>query len=201
MPAMQIPSRSGRAAAALLALIVAGCATAPVPPPTQPTVTSAPAGDATIDGPLKAARSYAWTPQMDESFRRLRGALGGGATVAQTTDARLWVSLPTAEAFASGRSALRPVASGWLDQVVLAVRGNRRAEMQIVASADPGSRGPTAEALALDRAASARDWMVARGIPAPRLTVSGVTAKAATAGGERRLEILIGERAESPPAR
>ena len=129
----------------------------------------------------------------DDTSRRLRGNLGGNASVQTTTDQRVWVSLPTAETFAAGRSALTGNGSAWLDRIAAAVRENRRAEVQIVGSADPALRGTNAETQALDRAASARDWMVARGIPAPRMSVAGLAARAAAAGAEPKLDILIGE--------
>lgn len=136
---------------------------------------------------------------MDDTARRLRGSLSGNAQVAQTTDQRLWVSLPSAEAFATGRSALTASGGAWLDRVAGALRENRRAEIQIVGSPDAGLRGNAAETQAMDRAASARDWMVARGIAPPRMSVAGVAARAAATlppeGG--RLDILIGERADA----
>ena len=192
------PWRAGAAIGALLA----GCAAPPpVAPPATPVVTStaAPPTDA-VGAPIRATRGYTWSAQMDDTSRRLRSDLSGPASVAQTTDQRLWVSLPSADAFAAGRSALTPSGSAWLDRVALALRENRRAEIQIVGSADASLRGPAAERQAMDRAASARDWMVARGIPAPRMSVAGVAARAAATappdGG--RLDILIGERADAP---
>lgn len=184
------------------AALLAGCAAPPpVAPPTTPIVTSTPAPPTdAVGAPIRATRGYAWSPQMDDTARRLRSDLSGNASVAQTTDQRLWVSLPSAEAFAAGRSALTPGGSAWLDRVAVALRENRRAEVQIVGSADPALRGKAAETQAMDRAASARDWMVARGVPAPRMSVAGVAARAAVAtpaeGG--RLDILIGERVDAP---
>lgn len=201
MRRMKRSSLAGWVAAGTAALLAGCAAPPPVAPPTTPTVTNTPAPPTdAVGAPIRATRGYVWSPQMDDTARRLRGNLSGGASVAQTTDQRLWISLPTAEAFAAGRSALTPSGSAWLDRVALALRENRRAEIQIVGSSDPALRGNAAETLAMDRAASARDWMVARGIAAPRMSVAGVAARAAAAppaeGG--RLDILIGERSEAP---
>lgn len=135
---------------------------------------------------------------MDAAAQRLRDQLRG-PEVAQTTDQRLWISLPNAETFAPGRSAISRPAGAWLDQVALALRGVPQAEVQIVGQPD-GQSGNTA--LALDRAASARDWMVMRGVPARRVAVSAQSTRNRPKG-ENRLEILIGERAASagPPPR
>ncbi len=192
--------------AALLcaAALLGGCAAPrPVAPPTAPVVTqpAAPLRADAVASPLKTARGFVWSAPMDEATRKLRSKLGGAAAVAQTTDQRLWISLPNADAFAEGRAAVRPAAGAWLDEVALALRGLPRAEAQIVASADPRDRGTQAEALALDRAASARDWMVMRGVAAPRLGVAGQAARGNQAGAERRLDIFIGEPAGATATR
>jgi hypothetical protein len=146
------------------ALVLAGCAAPPpVPPPNVPPPVSA----APTPAPVSSS-GWTWSPRLDSAARSLRDSLSGsGVEVAQTTDQRLWLSLPGAETFPIGRSALTRPAGGWLDQV----------------------------ALALDRAASARDWMVMRGVPARRVAVSGQGPKGKTAIAESRLDILIGERA------
>jgi outer membrane protein OmpA-like peptidoglycan-associated protein len=188
--------------AALLATLLAGCAAPPpVAPPATPTVTNTPAPPTDAAGaPIRPTRGFVWSTQMDDTARRLRGSLSGNAQVAQTTDQRLWVSLPSSETFAAGRSALTTSGGAWLDRVAGALRENRRAEIQIVGSPDAVLRGNAAETQAMDRAASARDWMVARGIAPPRMSVAGVAARAAATlppeGG--RLDILIGERADAP---
>jgi outer membrane protein OmpA-like peptidoglycan-associated protein len=198
MPPSTLSALRAAPAAATLAfvLVLAACTAPPVAPPNAATVTrtAAPLPGGT-DGPLKTTRAYAWSVRMDEANRRLRAGLSGPPDVAVTTDQRIWVSLPTAASFARGRAALEPAARGWLDQVALALRGHPQAEVQIVATADAGQRGPNAETLALDRAASARDWLVARGIAAPRVGVAALASRAA-AGSELRVDLLIGERTD-----
>lgn len=195
------PSRPGTVAAAI-ALVLAGCAAPPpVPPPHVPPPVSAapmpaappgaavpPAGSTTA-----ASSPWTWSPRMDAAAQRLRDVLSGsGVEVAQTTDQRLWLSLPGAETFPLGRSALTRPAGAWLDQVAATLRSLPQAEVQIVGQPDLNRGG---SALAVDRAASARDWMVMRGVPARRVAVSGQAPKGRTAVAENRLDILIGERA------
>ena len=181
-----------------LVVLAAGCAAPRVAPPTAPVVASTPAPmPAGSDAPAKAPRSYAWSSRMDDAARRLRSGLSGPPEVAVTTDQRIWVKLPTAASFPRGRAALEPAARAWLDQVALALRTVPQAEVQIVATADAGQRGAGAETLALDRAASTRDWLVARGLPAPRVSVAALASRAAAgAGGDLRVDVLIGERAD-----
>ena len=144
-------------------------------------------------GPVRDGSVYAWSPKMGGTSQRLRGALfGSGVDVSQTTDQRLWLSLPVEAVFPKGRSAVVPGTAGNLDKVAQALRDNSRAQVQIVGDADPGASGQAA--LALDRAASARDWIVSRGVPASRIVVASRNARPATATETRRLDILIGER-------
>lgn len=144
-------------------------------------------------GPVRDGSAYSWTAKMGETSQRLRGALfGSGIDVSQTTDQRLWLSLPVETVFPKGRSAVMPGATANLDKVAQALRDNSRAQVQIVGDADPGASGQAA--LALDRAASARDWIVSRGVPASRIVVASRNARPGPATDTRRLDILIGER-------
>lgn len=186
-------------ATALLASALAGCSHAPQPAPSAkpaaawPPAETAAASTAAKPGPVRENAAYAWTPKMDATSQQLRSALqGSGADVTQTTDQRLWLSLPVDAVFAKGRSAIAPAGTGSLDKVALALRGHARAQVQIVGDADAGG---ASAALALDRAASARDWMVARGVPATRIAVASRTPARGGPADARRLDILIGERA------
>jgi outer membrane protein OmpA-like peptidoglycan-associated protein len=202
-PMLSMPRRSRSILAAAIALMLAGCAAPPpVPPPHVPPPVSAapmpapppgaapgPAGGA----PATASSPWAWSPRLDAAAQRLRDVLSGsGVEVAQTTDQRLWLSLPGAGTFAPGRSALTRPAGAWLDHVAAALRTLPQAEVQIVGQPDLNRGG---SALAIDRAASARDWMVMRGVPARRVAVSGQMPKSKADTGESRLDILISERA------
>jgi outer membrane protein OmpA-like peptidoglycan-associated protein len=147
-------------------------------------------------GTLRATgAAYLWSDKLSASAQRLRSGLqGNNVAVSQTTDQRLWVSLPAEMAFAAGRAAVKAPATGWLDQVAAALRELPRAEVQIVSDSDATGSENSARVLALDRAASARDWMVARGVPPQRIGVAARNGRAAAAD-QRRLDILIGERA------
>lgn len=194
------PLRAAAAACALgAALWLAGCAApAPVPPPhVPPPVSAAPMPAPTTPSasgsaaPSSGSNGWAWSSRMDAAAQRLRDQLGGGAEVAQTTDQRLWISLPNEQSFPPGRSAVTKPAGLWLDQVAVALRGLPQAEVQVVGQPDGQSSNTS---LALDRAASARDWMVMRGVPARRVAVSGQPTKGKMKTAENRLDILIGER-------
>lgn len=194
--------RDGRRAAGALclaaSLFAAGCESPPKPlPPTAPAV----AGSA--PGPARGAGAYEWTSSADRAEGELARSLSGGPVVARSTDQRVWVVLPGDASFEPGRSALRPAARGWLDRVAAAARGWPASELRIVGHTDPTGSSAANDALSLDRAASVRDWLVARGVPAPRITVAGRGARDAGLGGaagDRRVEILIGEPGARPAA-
>jgi outer membrane protein OmpA-like peptidoglycan-associated protein len=186
--------RRGAALAPALALALAlgGCSAPKQAPQATPYVAQ---DAAAAPGGVPRNAGYSWTTSMNDSSQRLQGALrGSAASVSQTTDQRLWVSLPIDAAFARGRSAVKPAATAALDQVALALRANARAQVLIVGDGDVVGAG--ASALALDRAASARDWMVARGVFAGRIVVASRNARGGTPAGDGpRLDVLIGEHA------
>ena len=181
---MPSPRLAIGASAAALLLTLVGCALPKVAPPAlPPPVSAAPL-------PVASTGGWVWTPQLESAGSRLRiGLFGSGADVSQTSDQRLWISLPAEPTFAAGRPAVTPAAGAWLDQIASSLRALPRAEVQIVGPVD--ARGGAA--LAVDRAASARDWMVMRGVPARRMAVSGQAPRSRNPG-EGRLDILVGER-------
>lgn len=184
--AMRSSSRSAAACGLASLLALAGCALPKAEaPPVPPPVSAAPL-------PAAPAATWAWSPELEAAGTRLRSALAGsGAEVSQTSDQRLWISLPASAAFAAGRSAVSPAATPWLDRVAASVRALPRAQVQIVGPAD----GRGGAALAIDRAASARDWMVMRGVPPHRMVVTGEDPRGRSPAGEARLHIFVGERA------
>ena len=186
---------------ALLLALMAGCS---APPKPVPVVASPVPGSA--PGPVygqAAPGTRAWSPQMDAAERQLSSALSGtGVTVSKTTDERLWITLPGDLAFQPNRSALKPGATAALDQIALALRNVPLAELRIVGHTDAKGSAAANDALSLDRAASTRDWLVARGLSPVRIAVAGRGARDPLASNDddagratnRRVEILVGEK-------
>jgi outer membrane protein OmpA-like peptidoglycan-associated protein len=173
----------------------------------SPRAVPGPAPDAGNGGPT-SAREFAWSSRLASAEDQIAGSLrDSGASVARTKDDRLWIVLPGDLSFEPGRSALKPQVRSLLDRVVVALRGVPKAEVRIVGHTD--SRGTVAgnNALSLDRAASTRDWMVARGMSPMRFAVAGRGALDPVAGNDdeagrarnRRVEILVGERRQPAP--
>ena len=185
--------------AALAVLAACGTPVKKLPAAPAPVAGSAP-------GPAygkAGSGEFVWSSRMDAARSQLADSLRGqGVQVARTDDERLWLSLPGDLCFEPNRSALKPAARGLLDQVVLALRGNPRAELRIVGHTDTKGAAAANNALSLDRAASTRDWFVARGLSPVRIAVAGRGAADPVAGNSdeagraanRRVEIIVGER-------
>ena len=173
-----------------------GCASPPVPVVEPPPAVPVERPTAAVAAPRPNSH-FVWSERLANAARKLRDDLQPvGVTVAQAADQRLWVSLPSEAVFATGRSAVKPPATPWLDRIAATLREQPRAEVQILGEPDARSRDDVASrVLALDRAASARDWMVARGVSAQRVSVAGRRRGNQAAADERRLDILVGERA------
>jgi outer membrane protein OmpA-like peptidoglycan-associated protein len=92
--------------------------------------------------------------------------------------------VPTRHAFEPGRAAVKPALAAVLDQFAIGFRPYAAStELRVGA---PDNDKATAK-LVRERAASARDYLVSRGVPASRIVEAGATA----APG---LELLVSDR-------
>lgn len=197
-------------------LLVAGCGSSPraVPQVGGAVEGSAPGPAYGKPGPGE----FAWSPGMQAAHDQLASALRGtDVTLSRTTDDRLWITLPGDLSFEPNRAALKPGARTALDQVVMALRRLAQVDVRIVGHTDSKGSASANNALSLERAASSRDWLVARGMSPVRIAVAGRGARDPVASNDsetgraanRRVEILVGERnpaaagrpgAPTPPA-
>lgn len=182
-------------------LLAAGCGSSPR---AVPQVSGAVEGSA--PGPVygKAGPGgFDWSAGMQAAHDQLASALGGtDVTLSRTTDDRLWITLPGDLSFETNRAALKPGARAALDQVVVALRRQPQVEIRIVGHTDSKGSASANNALSLERAASTRDWLVARGMSPVRIAVAGRGARDPVASNDsetgraanRRVEILVGDR-------
>jgi outer membrane protein OmpA-like peptidoglycan-associated protein len=113
--------------------------------------------------------------------------------VRRTGDDRVWVVLPSDGSFADGKTTLDMPARRWLDQVALVMKAWPQSELRVVGHSGP--RVASADQVSLERATAVRDWLVARGVAARRVEAAGRGAReAGQPGGDRRVELLLGER-------
>lgn len=158
----------------------------PLPPVAPPVAGSAP-------GPVRGTGDFVWSRNAEAAQTAFTRYLGGGALVRRTEDERVWVVLPGDGMFADGRAGLEAPARRWLDQVALVLKAWPQAELRVVGHS--GARVSSPDAVSVERAGAVRDWLVARGVATRRIEVAGRGAReAGAAGGDRRVELLFGER-------
>lgn len=199
-------------AAAAATLWLAGCSSSPKAVPTAPTAVEGSAPGPAYGKPVPGGT--AWSPTMQTVKSQLESRLKGtGVTVARSNDNRLWVTLPGDASFDANRSALKPAARSALDQVAVITRPLQNIDVRIVGHTDSKGSASGNNALSLDRAASTRDWLVARGFSPVKVAVAGRGSQDPVASNDtdegraanRRVEILIAEKpaavTPSPAAR
>jgi outer membrane protein OmpA-like peptidoglycan-associated protein len=187
-------------------LWLAGCQSAPRKVPDAP-----PAVEGSAPGPAygKPAPGTGWSPTLQTARGQLESRLKGtGVTVDRSSDNRLWITLPGDQSFEANRSALKPAARSALDQVAVVTGKIPNMDVRIVGHTDSKGSVAANNALSLDRAASTRDWLVARGFSPVRIAVAGRGAQDPVGSNDtdtgraanRRVEILIGERSTATPS-
>lgn len=128
-------------------------------------------GCATSGSPQGAGGPGGARSPLAAEQRRLADLFEGTPVVfAMQSDGSLRVTVPLRFAFDPGRFAVKPPLGAVLDRIAT---GQRAAptRFMVAAPADPKDRGLR---LANERAASARDYLVARGVSATRFTVAPV---------------------------
>ena len=179
------PNRSAAAMALLALAMLSACetpaprpgapsaSTVPVPAPAAPSASSRPAAPS----PLVAEQRW-----LDEWFR------GTPVTIALADVNTLAVDVPLVNSFDTGKSAVKPALAAVLDRVATSLHRQAAVRLSIAAPLDPV--GGTA-ALATARAQQVRGHLVARGIPATRITNIGT----ARVGAPLQLRLSIAPQA------
>ena len=158
---------------------------------------------AVVGAGIGALGTYIWSRHMDEQKRAMEQATQGtGVTVVQTADNQLKLDIPSDISFDTGSAVVKPNLRPILDRFAEGLRNNPRAEVRIVGHTDSTGSDAVNNPLSQDRAASTRDYLVARGVPFDRFMVEGrgshqPVASNDTAYGRarnRRVEIFVGEK-------
>ena len=156
--------------AVALAGVLAGCRTAPAPAPAPPPPAPKPRQ------PVPLARS----PLAAEQRRLAALFLGTPVVFVLQADGSLRADVPLRYCFDPGASAVKPPLAAVLDRLAKSQR-DEPSKFSVTAPIDPGT---SSLMLGTERAGSARDYMVARGIAAARFTIG-----AAASGA--RVQILV----------
>lgn len=200
------------AAASLLALALAGCANMNETQRNSAigagvgAVAGGLIGDgkgAVVGGAAGALGGYIWSQHMAKKKAEMEQATAGtGVAVTQTADNQLKLDIPADVSFATGRADIRPSLQPILDQFASGLRDQPNTEVRIVGHTDSTGSDAVNNPLSLERAASARDYLAARGVQSNRVQIAGrgsyepVADNGTEAGRSknRRVEIYLAER-------
>ena len=158
---------------------------------------------AVIGAGVGALGTYIWSQHMEQQRRDMEQATRGtGVGVVQTADNQLKLNIPSDISFAVGRSDIQPNFAPVLDQFAAGLRNTPNTDVRIVGHTDSTGSDAINNPLSMDRAASTRNYLTARGVDGRRILIEGMgerypIATNDTAEGRarnRRVEIFVGER-------
>ncbi len=216
---MKIPSTTLVAAVAIAALALTGCAN--MNETQQGTAKGAAIGagvgallgaatggskragtGAVLGAGAGALGGYIWSQRMQEQKAAMEQATAGtGVGVTQTADNRLKLDIPSDISFDVGRSAVKSNFAGVLNQFATTLNSNPSTLITIVGHTDNTGSDAINNPLSLDRAHSARDYLIARGVAVSRFTTEGMGSRQPVADNgtdrgraqNRRVEIYVAE--------
>jgi outer membrane protein OmpA-like peptidoglycan-associated protein len=205
--------KSATAIVSAVTILLTGCATAT--PEQQGAGTGALIGavagqvlgrdakSSAIGAGLGALGGYIWSKNMEDKKRAMEVATAGtGTVVTQTADNQLKLSIPNDISFDTGRHDIKPNLRPILDQFAQGLSQQTSMEVKIVGHTDNTGSDAVNNPLSVNRAQSARDYLVARGVSSQRISIDGrgsrePIADNATEAGRarnRRIDIYLAER-------
>ena len=158
-----------------------------------------------IGAALGGLGGYVWSRPMEDKKRQMeRATAGTGTVVTQTADNQLKLSIPNDISFATGRHDIQPRLMPILDQFAQGLNQQPSMEVRIVGHTDNTGSDAINHPLSVNRAQSARDYLVSRGVAASRISIDGRGAREPIADNStetgrarnRRIDIFLAERAQ-----
>lgn len=143
-----------------------------------------------------------WSKRMQEQKRAMEEATAGtGVAVSQTSDNRLKLDIPSDVSFDTGRADIKSNFRVVLDQFATTLNANPASNVTIIGHTDSSGSDAVNNPLSVNRAASARDYLVTRGVSGQRITIDGRGSRepiaandnAANRAKNRRVEIFVAE--------
>ena len=157
---------------------------------------------AAVGAAVGAAGGYLWSQHMQKQKAEMEQATQGtGIGVSQTHDNQLKVDIPSDVSFDTGRYDVKPNMRPVLDRLAGGLNQYPVTAVTIIGHTDSTGSDAVNNPLSINRAASVRDYLVARGVPAQRIAIDGrgsrqPVADNSTAAGRamnRRVEIFVAE--------
>lgn len=160
-------------------------------------------GSAALGAGVGALGGYIWSTQMAQKKAAMeRATAGTGVDVTQTADNQLKLNIPSDISFDTGRSNIKPNLQPILDQFAQGLNNQPNTEIRIIGHTDSTGSDSVNNPLSVNRAASARDYLSARGVDSRRILISGRGSYEPIADNNsemgrsrnRRIEIFLAER-------
>lgn len=159
---------------------------------------------AAIGAGVGALGGYIWSTQMAQKKAAMEQATAGtGVDVTQTSDNQLKLNIPSDISFDINSAVIKPNLRPILDQFAQGLANQPNTEIRIVGHTDSTGSDAINNPLSVNRAASARNYLVSRGVSAQRIQIDGrgsyePIADNYTEAGRaknRRIEMFLAERA------
>ncbi len=157
---------------------------------------------AAIGAGVGAVGGHIWSTRMEEQKRQMEESTRGtGVEVTQTADNQLKLNIPSDVSFAVGRADIQPNFRPILDTFAQGMVRNPEARVRIIGHTDSTGTDAINNPLSVNRAASVRDYLAARGVPLSSMAIDGRGAREPVASNDtaegrarnRRVEIFMAE--------
>ncbi len=149
-----------------------------------------------------AGGGYLWSRRMEQQKQAMVAATQGtGVEVTQTPNNELKLEVPSDISFDVGKADIKPQLRPVLDRFAQTLQTNPVTNVRIIGHTDSTGTNAINDALSVQRAASARDYVTARGVAMNRIAIDGrgsrePLADNSTPSGRamnRRVEIFVAE--------
>lgn len=156
-----------------------------------------------IGAGVGALGGYIWSTQMAKKKAEMeRATAGTGVDVMQTSDNQLKLNIPSDISFDVNRFDIKPNMRTILDQFAHGLSSQPNTEIRIIGHTDSTGSDSINNPLSINRAASARDYLGARGVDDRRIQIAGRGSYEPIADNNtehgrarnRRIEIFLAER-------
>ncbi len=146
--------------------------------------------------------TYIWSQRMEQQKQAMQQATQGtGVQVTQTADNQLKLNVPSDVSFDTNSAQIKPNLAPVLDRFAQTLNANPGSTVRIVGHTDNTGTDAINDPLSVNRAASVRQYLAARGVDPARVTIDGrgshePMADNSSAQGRamnRRVEIFVGE--------
>ena len=157
---------------------------------------------AAIGAAVGAGGGYLWSKHMEEQKVAMEQATQGtGVSVSKTADNQLKLDIPSDVSFDTGRYDIKPNLSPILDRFATTLNQNTVTTVTIIGHTDSTGTDAINDPLSVNRAASTRDYLVARGVATNRIVINGRGSREPIADNNtvegrvknRRVEIFVAE--------